>query len=102
MQIRQEFQLLISTTMALATPSIASSMYTAVRLSVSPTRVVLTGMGMLGGSEVAGRYAEAEVYEQIFTEPSALLNQGKANYISSHARQHVAGGYRRIFVLLKK
>ncbi|MDE7435442.1 MAG: hypothetical protein K2N01_06445 [Lachnospiraceae bacterium] len=49
---------------ALTTPSIASSMNAAVNLGVSPTRAALTEMGMLGGSEIAGRYVEAGVYEQ--------------------------------------
>ncbi|MDE7435440.1 MAG: LXG domain-containing protein [Lachnospiraceae bacterium] len=54
----------ISTMVALTTPSIASSMNAAVNLGVSPTRAALTEMGMLGGSEIAGRYVEAGVYEQ--------------------------------------
>ncbi|MDE7435444.1 MAG: hypothetical protein K2N01_06455 [Lachnospiraceae bacterium] len=49
---------------ALATPSIASSMNVAVNLGVSPTRAALTEMGMLGSSEIAGRYVGSEVYEQ--------------------------------------
>ncbi|MDE7435790.1 MAG: LXG domain-containing protein [Lachnospiraceae bacterium] len=67
----------ISTMVALSTPSIASSMSMAVRLGVSPTRAALTEMGMLGGSEIAGRYVEAGVYEQTFPEPNALPNQRK-------------------------
>ncbi|MDE7061912.1 MAG: hypothetical protein K2O73_01540 [Lachnospiraceae bacterium] len=66
----------ISTMVALSTPSIASSMSMAVRLGVSPTRAALTEMGMLGGSEIAGRYVEAGVYEQ--TGDQRLANMARS------------------------
>lgn len=63
----------ICTSVALTTPSAAVSMNMAVNLGVSPIRAALTEVGMVGNSEIAGRYVESEVYEQTGDPNLAML-----------------------------
>lgn len=79
----------ICTSVALTTPSAAVSMNMAVNLGVSPIRAALTEVGMVGNSEIAGRYVESEVYEQTGDPNLAMLARSGTSLLVYGGLAHI-------------